>query len=102
MDDQRHGLGSLVWTDGTRFEGSFKGDKRLGKGSLWSADGHLMYEGEWAADVFHGSGTHHAENGDVYQGYFQDGLRSGSGVLTAGGGEVYTGEWVEVSWLVEM
>lgn len=41
-----HGRGTLVWSDGKKYEGDFVDDKREGKGTFTWPDGR-QYRGDW-------------------------------------------------------
>lgn len=45
-DGKRHGFGTRVWSDGTRYEGQWKEDEMCGTGIFTLIDG-TSYEGEF-------------------------------------------------------
>lgn len=50
VDDQREGYGIYQFASGERYEGEWKDDLREGKGTVYSKDGNVLLEGQWAAD----------------------------------------------------
>eukprot|EP01015_Nassula_variabilis_P022309 TRINITY_DN4086_c0_g1_i4.p1 TRINITY_DN4086_c0_g1~~TRINITY_DN4086_c0_g1_i4.p1 ORF type:complete len:107 (-),score=17.43 TRINITY_DN4086_c0_g1_i4:110-430(-) len=42
-----HGLGTLIFTNGNKYHGSFQNDKIHGKGNLSDEDGTQLAIGEW-------------------------------------------------------
>lgn len=48
-DDEPHGYGICLWTDGVRYEGYWKNGERNGYGVMTLSDG-TRYEGEWEND----------------------------------------------------
>lgn len=52
---QRHGQGTMVYTDRSTYTGDWKLDLREGHGELVLADGST-YHGQWLSDKFHGRG----------------------------------------------
>jgi hypothetical protein len=39
------------------YEGDWEENTKTGKGKLYSAQGNLIYDGEFARNMFHGSGS---------------------------------------------
>ena len=52
--DAREGYGMMSWGDQSKFEGYWKGDKRV-RGTMTMIDGQI-YEGNFLNDKFHGKG----------------------------------------------
>jgi len=91
--DEKDGLGTQFYPDGSRYEGEFKRGKRHGRGTLFNVNG-TTYVGEWVDDVQCGFGTLTAENW-VYEGQFHNGQREGQGIQYSIDKElVFDGEWV--------
>ena len=87
-----HGKASVRWNYGATFSGEYINGERT-KGILLF-DGE-SYDGEFLMDAFHGKGTFHYKNGEIYEGSWEKGLRSGTGTLTGPDGKVkYQGEWL--------
>lgn len=88
-NDGPAGEGLLVWRDGTKFIGLFKG--LSGQGKIEYPDGN-HYEGPWNEKGPDGYGVFHV--GDrVDKGEYADGHRVGRGRLEWADGDWYEGEW---------
>ena len=59
MNGMLHGKGVLRYSDGNRFEGSFKEGNKHGKGVYFFANGEI-YKGKWTNDKRHGKGVRHS------------------------------------------
>ena len=55
--DVKDGVGTLVFADGARYEGNFANDKASGFGKIVHANGDV-YEGEWQNEQAHGKGKY--------------------------------------------
>ncbi|MBR1765865.1 MAG: hypothetical protein IJ745_02345 [Bacteroidales bacterium] len=66
------GQGVKIWADGTRYEGSFVQGHLCGQGSIVWADGS-HYEGAWLNDQYEGEGTYTDAAGEVVKGRFHAG-----------------------------
>lgn len=64
---KRDGIGRVVWSDGSCYEGEWKDDKSFGIGKLIHADGDI-YEGEFSNDKANGKGVYTHVNGARYEG----------------------------------
>eukprot|EP00040_Diaphanoeca_grandis_P002509 m.21967 g.21967 ORF g.21967 m.21967 type:complete len:279 (-) comp13630_c0_seq1:210-1046(-) len=73
------------------FSGSFVNNEKNGLGTMEWEDGSI-YEGMWKDDVFNGQGQLNTKEG-VYEGAFVDGLRHGKGKMRWSNGQKYTGGW---------
>jgi hypothetical protein len=91
-DDKRNGQGTFTWPDGEKYIGEWKDDKRNGQGTDTYSNGE-KYIGEWKDDKPNGQGTQTTPNGKKYIGEFKDGKRNGQGTYTYANGEKYIGEW---------
>ena len=80
-------LGRLCYI-GMRDEGGW----RFGIGTLMWRDGSC-YEGEWHADVPHGLGIERMPDGSFYAGQFWNDEREGWGMVTEADGSKAAGEW---------
>ncbi len=85
-------LGTLTFSDGDKYEGELKDNKRHGKGTYTFSDGE-KYEGEWKDGENHGTGTYTFSNGEKYEGESKDGEEHGTGTYTFSNGDKYEGEW---------
>ena len=72
LQDQRTGLGTYTWPDGSYYEGSFLNGKRHGNGIFISSKG-AKYEGGWFDDLRHGQGTLYDPDGRIIRGIWQNG-----------------------------
>ena len=46
LSGQRHGVGSIIWPDGSKYSGEWRNDKANGKGELKHRNGDV-YSGDW-------------------------------------------------------
>ena len=53
----KDGFGVYEWSDGTKYEGNFKEDRKDGFGIYYFYNGD-KYEGNFKEDRFHGNGTY--------------------------------------------
>lgn len=114
---KKHGLGKLLFKDGSYYEGEFKDDEingigtyydshkgteysgqwwmgeKHGKGLLKYSDGS-HYNGEWEANLCQGYGFHVSKEDDRYEGNFYKNKKHGEGTLTYNDGSSYEGNWV--------
>ena len=65
------GLGTLTYTDGKKYVGSFSGDLPEGFGTLISPDGSV-YEGSFKNGRRNGKGKITYPNGNIVEGQFRD------------------------------
>ena len=94
LSDEMHGRGTLTWSDGTVYEGTFKDGLMNGIGKMTFADDGGVYEGPFLAGLRHGVGTHTLSDGSCYVGSFLNDVREGNGKYTdAKDGSVYVGDW---------
>ncbi|BFZ15627.1 hypothetical protein BsWGS_18666 [Bradybaena similaris] len=96
-----HGLGTLKWPDGTKFEGHFQKGQMHGSGifTVMKGKGIEVQKGNWKDGKLHGFASVSYANGDLYEGHFQDGQRFGHGKYQSGRQKsscvsVYIGEWL--------
>ena len=78
------GEGYVTYKDGSVFEGTLRGGKRVGFGKITFSekDKQKDYEGDWAEDQRCGRGVLHFKDGAVYEGEFKDNKFHGIGVYT--------------------
>jgi len=85
--------GTLIWSNGDQYNGSFRNGQREGHGTItWQAGGE--YVGEWHANCMHGTGTRRYVNGNMYNGEYDQNQRHGNGRLYYANGDMYHGEWM--------
>ncbi|XP_033220533.1 MORN repeat-containing protein 4 homolog [Belonocnema kinseyi] len=77
----RHGSGSLLLLDGSRYDGGFQNGLFSKLGVLVFADG-AKYEGEFMQGWFHGYGIFWRADGMKYEGEFCGGQVRGLGLVT--------------------
>lgn len=87
--------GTVISADGVLlYSGDYKNGSKDGEGTLFNADGSIRYKGEFRRNLYSGSGMLKYENGNVYTGEFLSGMPSGRGELKTSSGEtIYTGGW---------
>ena len=77
-------FGTLTWSDGDKYVGEWKDDKKHGQGTL--TVGNLgnqgkhagdKYVGEWRDDKYHGQGTFTYADGIVKEGIWENGCLEG-------------------------
>jgi len=78
---QKHGMGHLVFKDGSRYDGLFQNGLFTGLGVLAFADG-ARYEGEFMQGWFHGHGVFWRNDGMRFEGEFRGGRVWGHGLIT--------------------
>jgi hypothetical protein len=89
----KHGQGTMRWSDGREYFGTWKEGHRCGMGRL-TKDGSLVYEGLWRDGAPNGRGIMVSPDGAQYTGELQAGRRHGSGLYTTcDGGLTYDGKW---------
>lgn len=89
----KHGQGTMRWSDGREYVGTWKEGHRCGMGRL-TKNGTLVYEGLWRDGVPNGRGIMVSSDGAEYTGEMQSGRRHGSGLYTTcDGGLTYDGKW---------
>ena len=69
--NERSGFGSHTTTDGTKYTGTWQGDKMNGTGKIEFANGST-YEGIFVNNKFEGKGKYTWPNGSFYEGDFTD------------------------------
>jgi len=91
-DNKRHGQGTSTHVRGDKYVGEYKEDKKNGQGFYTWPDGSI-YAGEWRDDKFDGQGTLTFADGRKYEGEFRNNAYDGSGIFTFPDGKKYAGEW---------
>lgn len=81
----RNGDGTYKYNDRRVYKGQFKPDDGLRHGVLSkSADGPVIYDGEWLGMDYHGKGILHVD-GEVQSGAWEHGKKHGIFMITAHG-----------------
>lgn len=88
----RHGKGTQIWPDGSRYEGYWRNDRANGPGRLIHADGDV-YQGDWEDDKAHGWGQYMHLDGSTYEGYWQYDKQHGRGKEKWPDGSEYEGDY---------
>eukprot|EP01029_Cantina_marsupialis_P020196 TRINITY_DN4727_c0_g1_i1.p1 TRINITY_DN4727_c0_g1~~TRINITY_DN4727_c0_g1_i1.p1 ORF type:complete len:951 (-),score=164.84 TRINITY_DN4727_c0_g1_i1:71-2923(-) len=91
QDRIRNGFGRRVQPDGAVYQGMLRNGQLHGQGEMVWPNGD-RYVGFWKG-VRHGVGIHTAANGTVYEGHWDNGTRHGYGILTLQSGQKYVGDW---------
>ena len=85
-------FGTYTFSNGDKYVGEFKDDKRTGQGTYTFADGD-KYVGDFKDSKKHGQGTYTFADGDKYVGEYKDDKLHGQGTYTWAEGEKYVGEY---------
>ena len=94
------GMGVYDSIDGSKYFGSFKGNKPNGSGLFIHLDGQT-YEGNFKDGAIHGKGIMTYSDGRRYEGGFKNNMRNGFGIMTYQDrgkyeeGSSYQGEWLD-------
>lgn len=86
------GRGTMIYSNGDRYDGEFRGGKRNGCGTFTFTNGR-SYVGQFRDDQFQGQGIWTLENGDRYIGEFQANKCDGQGTFISVDGSQKTGIW---------
>jgi hypothetical protein len=86
---------SIIFTDGTRYEGDVHNNQLTGNGVFYFPTG-ATYHGEVLNGLRHGQGIYTSQEGNRYEGSWKNGLLDGYGTYTTPYSE-YEGEWKEGS-----
>ncbi|DBA02374.1 TPA: hypothetical protein N0F65_007193 [Lagenidium giganteum] len=92
--NKRHGKGTYMFHDGSRFTGYFENDHAVGRGVMQYANGNV-YKGAFLNAEKHGHGVYNWQNGSVYVGEFTNGVIHGVGKLAYASGHEYSGGWAK-------
>ena len=91
-DGKRHGIGSMVYSDGSAYAGNWEDDQKNGKGTEIYSNGS-SYDGEWKDGKWNGYGKMTFTNGMLYEGEWKDGKENGQGIFTVSDKYVIEGEF---------
>lgn len=90
---RRHGRGAMVFKDGT-YEGDWRHGKQTGVGTyVWTSGSR--YQGEWLDGRFEGKGTYTWPSGATYTGQWKNGRKHGQGRFLWANGTLYEGQFQE-------
>lgn len=90
---EANGHGSIVFSDGSSYDGEWLHGRRVGHGMLRFSSGDF-YIGKFYNDLIHGAGVFLYANGSSYQGTYNKGAKSGLGKMTYNNGDSYEGYWL--------
>jgi hypothetical protein len=93
LNNRNHGFGTITYTNGKTYEGSWVKGVFEGSGIAKYSNGYV-YEGEFLDGKYHGKGTLVYQKGYQYTGDWESGVRHGDGVATFPDGTIYTGGFV--------
>ncbi|XP_076849884.1 alsin isoform X3 [Brachyhypopomus gauderio] len=104
LSGKPHGKGTLKWSDGRVYCGTFKNGLEDGFGDYMMPNKTFnrfdRYKGHWKEGKMHGFGTYWYATGEVYEGSFQENQRHGHGMLSSGrlaspsSSSVFVGHWL--------
>lgn len=87
----RNGLGHYLWTDGSQYLGFWENDQQNGLGTLFKSDGTVDYAGTWQKGARAGSTTSTGTSIQQASGCVSGDCANGTGVYVYSGGERYEG-----------
>ena len=100
LNDKREIKGTMIYSNGAKYEGQWRNDKKNGKGIFTSSHYFnckykvgMKYEGEFKDDKFDGYGITSYTNGDKFEGEWKNNKQYGKGVVSYFDGSKYDGEW---------
>lgn len=89
------GLGTIVFKDGSKYQGQTKNGMFNGKGRMNHLNGDI-YQGEFVDGKAHGDGVYIDQSGTKYEGQWQNNMYHGEGKEIFNFGSVgYQGDFVE-------
>jgi hypothetical protein len=83
---------TMIYSNGSRYDGSFKNDARSGCGTYTFSSG-IVYIGQFSNDRFNGIGLVSTVDKQRYIGDINDGRCHGEGLLILPDGQLYSGTW---------
>ncbi|MFM2063970.1 MAG: hypothetical protein RLZZ507_3641 [Cyanobacteriota bacterium] len=90
------GKGTMIFTDGSRYDGDFKNSKRHGCGKFSypvNISSYEYYIGQFVNDKFNGLGKIKWKDGSEYRGHFRDSKCDGKGIFQFPDGSFKSGVW---------
>ena len=87
----KEGYGICYYKNGDKYEGTWKDNKKDGKGSFYYNEKEEVYRGNFINDYPNGNGIYYFKNGDRYEGLFKDGKKHGEGTIFFANGGRYKG-----------
>lgn len=93
VEGKPHGMGTMMYPNGDRFEGYFEHGLKMGQGKMTLASGHT-FDGFWVRDRLNGTVTMVSPTGDRYQGSLGGNHQpQGQGRLVFASGDQYSGQF---------
>ncbi len=93
--DKTSAFGTVTYSTGDVYEGTFNGVMRHGKGKITYKASGDVYEGDFVNDKRTGNAVITYASGDVYEGQVKDGRMDGKGKYTFADGSWYSGEFTD-------
>ena len=94
-NNKKHGYGYHRFVNGIVYKGQYDNDLKVGGIVFEPKLKKIIYEGEWAADLYNGKGKLTRLTNEQYIGDFRNGKFHGRGVLSWPNGAKYEGDFVE-------
>ena len=98
MSQPINGSGRFKYSDGSEYDGEWKGGMQHGRGKSVFASGDT-YEGDWIEGNMHGRGKMVFASGDTYEGDWSEDKKHGRGKFVCGVGpymgDTYEGDYSE-------
>ena len=98
-------FGTFTYTNGDKYVGGWKDDKRHGQGTYTFGPGEFygdVYVGEYKDGMYHGQGIYTFADGSKYVGEFKDDKRHGQGTYTFADGERYAGFFMNDGYIPQI
>ena len=93
-------FGTYTYTNGGKYVGEWKDDKKNGQGTYNHAD-ESKYIGEWKDGKANGKGTHSLADGSKYVGEYKNGKPYGKSTKVWSNGTTNNGTWIEGLFVFE-
>jgi len=78
-NEEPHGFGSMIYNDGSTYDGLWTNGKREGKNGIFKFSSGDTYQGDFEDEEFHGKGVYTNKKGDSFEGDFVNGQLEGFG-----------------------
>ena len=91
-------FGVYMWSDGVKYVGDIRRNKKHGNGITNWPDG-AKYAGEYRDGNKHGQGIFTFPDGAKYVGEYKDGDKHGQGTMFWADGGVWVGQWRDDEWV---
>lgn len=81
INGSRQGLGYMINSDGSYYQGEWYQNLPHGYGEYYSPDRKWVYKGKWKAGQKEGVGEEIFPDGTIFKGCYKDGVKEGEGLL---------------------